>query len=119
MVSAQKREGHESVFASLAKSQVVTFISMGHPMTGNVVLPTTQHVEIDCREVWKELVNYMEGDLMPEMRARLDRHLQGCKHCTAIYEGTQNVVRLVGDRKMLELPQGFSQRLYQRLVTSA
>jgi anti-sigma factor (TIGR02949 family) len=81
------------------------------------VPPITQIVEIDCREVWKELANYMEGDLTPEMRDRIGRHLQGCKHCTAIYDGSQNVLRLVSDRKAFELPPGFSERLYKRIVS--
>ena len=73
-------------------------------------------VEIDCRHVWKELTSYMEGDLTPEMRDRITRHLKGCKHCTAVYDGTCNVVRLLGDEKAIELPRGFSGRLFDRLV---
>ncbi len=47
-------------------------------------MPTpTQIVEINCRHIWKELTNYMEGDLTPEIRDRITHHLQGCKHCTA------------------------------------
>lgn len=74
-----------------------------------------QIVEIGCTEVRRLLVDYMEADLTPEMRARIDRHLRGCRHCTAIYDGARNVVRLVGDEKAIALPMGFSQRLYERL----
>lgn len=45
-------------------------------------------VELDCRQVWKELTNYIDGDLTQEMRDRIMRHQQGCRHCTAIYDGT-------------------------------
>jgi len=80
-------------------------------------VPTpTQTAEIDCREVWKELSSYMEGDVSPELRDRIGRHLQTCKHCTAIYDGTRNVVRLLGDEKAIELPQGFSERLFDHLL---
>ncbi len=72
-------------------------------------------IEIDCHEVWRELVNYMEGDLTPEMRDRITRHLQRCSHCTAVYDGSRNVVRLLGDKNAFELPTGFSRRLYERL----
>ncbi len=74
-----------------------------------------QLVEIECPEVWKEITNYMEGDLTPEMRERVDRHLKECRHCKAVYDGSQNVVRLLGGKNVLELPPGFSQRLYDRL----
>src|SRR5271165_2909965 len=75
----------------------------------------TQLLEIDCRRVWRELVNYTEGDLTPEMRDRITRHLQSCKHCTAVYDGSRNIVRLLGDKNAVELPPGFSRRLYERL----
>ena len=74
-----------------------------------------QLVEIDCREVWKEITNYIEGDLTPEMRDRVDRHLRECAHCKAVYDGSQNVVRLLGGNNVLELPTGFSKRLHDRL----
>src|SRR5438552_14520738 len=60
----------------------------------------------------------MEGDLTPEMRIRIDHHLQNCSHCTAVYDGVRNVVRLLGNKNAIELPQGFSQRLYRRLLPS-
>ena len=82
-------------------------------------MPTPiQILEIECRHVWKELTNYMESDLTPELRERITQHLQGCKHCTAVYNGTRNVVRLLGDEKAVELPQGFSNRLFDRLIQS-
>lgn len=81
--------------------------------------PTAQFVEIDCREVWRELVNYMDGDLAPELRGRIARHLESCKHCTAIYDGTRNIVQLLGDQHSIELPRGFSERLYDRLIVQS
>jgi anti-sigma factor (TIGR02949 family) len=85
-------------------------------MVGVFVPIPTNTVEIDCREVWKELSNYMEGDVSSELRERIAIHLQTCKHCTAIHDGTRNVVRLLGDEKAIELPQGFRERLFDRLM---
>jgi len=82
-----------------------------------MIVPTEkQLLEIDCREVWKEIINYMEGDLKPEMRKRVDRHLRECPQCKAVYEGSQNVVRLLGGDNVLKLPTGFSRRLHDRLL---
>ncbi|MFZ0774154.1 MAG: zf-HC2 domain-containing protein [Candidatus Sulfotelmatobacter sp.] len=78
----------------------------------------TQLLEIDFRKVWRELVNYAEGDLTPEMRDRITRHLQSCNHCTAVYDGSRNIVRLLGDNNAFELPRGFSRRLYRRFMSS-
>lgn len=76
-----------------------------------------QLVEIDCREVWSEITNYIERDLTPETRERIDRHLKECAHCKAVYDGSQNVVRLLGGKDVIELPTGFSQRLYERILS--
>jgi anti-sigma factor RsiW len=72
-------------------------------------------VEISCVEIWRELSNYIDGTLSPEMRLRMEQHFKNCEHCTAILEGTRNVVRLVGDGRAFELPSGFSERLKRRL----
>ena len=71
---------------------------------------------MDCRQVRRELVDYMEGDLTRELRARIERHLANCRHCTAIYDGVRNVVQLIGDERTIELPPGYSQRLYKRFL---
>jgi predicted anti-sigma-YlaC factor YlaD len=72
-------------------------------------------VEISCEEVWREVSNYLEGEANAELRVRMEEHFKGCKHCTAVLDGTRNVVRLVGDATAFDLPAGFSDRLYQKL----
>jgi hypothetical protein len=72
-------------------------------------------VEISCEEVWREISNYLEGDISTELHARMEEHFKGCKHCTAVLDGTRNVIQLVGDASVFELPTGFSNRLYQKL----
>ena len=72
-------------------------------------------VEISCEEVWREISNYLEGEISAELQARMQEHFQGCKHCTAVLDGTRNVLQLVGDATAFELPAGLSNRLYQKL----
>jgi predicted anti-sigma-YlaC factor YlaD len=72
-------------------------------------------VEISCEEVWREISNSLEGETSGELRARMKEHFKGCKHCTAVLDGTRNVVQLVGDARAFELPAGLSDRLYQKL----
>ncbi len=72
-------------------------------------------VEIDCYQVRRELSDYLEGDITLELRLCIEDHLAGCTHCTAIYDGIRNVVQLLSNERMIELPEGFSQRLYKRL----
>ena len=80
---------------------------------------TSQLVAIDCRAVRQELTNYMEGDLSPALRTVIDKHLRACAHCHALYDGSRNVALLLGGNNVFQLPRGFSQRLYDRLLTQA
>jgi hypothetical protein len=46
----------------------------------------------------------------------MEAHFKECKHCTAVLDGTRNIVQLYGDDRLFELPAGFSQRLQRRLA---
>ena len=72
-------------------------------------------IEISCVEVWREISNYVDDRVDPELRRRMEEHFKGCEHCTAVLDGTRNVVRLVGDSQSFVLPAGFSDRLKKRL----
>jgi predicted anti-sigma-YlaC factor YlaD len=72
-------------------------------------------LEISCLDVWREISNLIDGGVSPELRQRIEEHLKVCEHCTAIYDGTRNVVKLVADGRTYELPAGFSDRLRRRL----
>ncbi|MFZ0802076.1 MAG: zf-HC2 domain-containing protein [Terriglobales bacterium] len=70
---------------------------------------------MQCAEVWREISNYLDGEVDPQMHTAMEAHFRGCKHCTAVVDGARNVVQLYGDERMLEVPLGFSQRLQRRL----
>src|SRR6266496_4131992 len=70
---------------------------------------------VNCEDVWREISNYLEGDVDASMRAAMDVHIRDCKRCTAVLEGTRNVIQLYGDERMFQAPLGFSQRLHRRL----
>ena len=72
-------------------------------------------LEISCLDVWREISNFIDDAVSVELRQRIEEHLKVCEHCTAIYDGTRNVVKLVADGKTYELPAGFGDRLRQRL----
>jgi anti-sigma factor RsiW len=70
---------------------------------------------VSCEEVWREVSNYLDGEVEPGLRVAMHEHIRGCKRCAAVVDGTRNVLQLYGDERMLEVPLGFSQRLHQRL----
>lgn len=71
---------------------------------------------VNCEHVWREISDYLEGDVDPELRAAMEAHFKVCKHCQAVLDGTRNVVKLYGDDRAFELPAGFDQRLRRRLA---
>ena len=72
-------------------------------------------IEIDCVEVWRQISNYLEGEVDPALRASMASHFKDCAHCSAVLDGTRNVVKLVGDGKAFEIPAGASQKFYKKL----
>jgi len=73
------------------------------------------NMEISCREVRKELANYMEDDITVDLRSRIERHFLRCDGCSALYDGLRQIIYLVNESDLIELPAGLSQRLFQRL----
>jgi Putative zinc-finger len=70
---------------------------------------------VNCEEVWRAISDYLDGEVAPDLRAAMEEHLRGCQKCSAILEGTRNVIGLYREDRMFEPPQGFSQRLHHRL----
>ena len=72
-------------------------------------------IEISCLEVWREISNYLDGEVDAELRARMEAHFKACAHCKAVLDGARNVVKLVGDGVEYQVPEGFSKRLYSKI----
>jgi len=70
---------------------------------------------ITCEEVWRDISDYIDDELPPKQRAALDEHFAECRHCTAVLEGTCNIIRLYRDERILAPPQGFGNRLERRI----
>ena len=70
---------------------------------------------LDCKHVWDEISNYIDGDIDPAVRASVEEHLATCRHCAAILDSTRNIIYLVADERTFSLPIGFSDRLRARI----
>jgi hypothetical protein len=73
----------------------------------------------NCEPVWREISNYVDGDVDGDLRASMDKHFQSCTRCASVLAGMRNVVQLYGDERMLEVPAGFSIRMERRLAKNA
>ena len=73
---------------------------------------------VHCEEVWREVSDYLDGEVSPTLRVAIEEHVRGCQRCAAVVNGMRNVIQIYGDERMLEVPFGFSQRLHRRLDAS-
>jgi anti-sigma factor RsiW len=72
-------------------------------------------MKIDCKHVWQHISAYIDGDVDAALRAEIDRHLEHCEICSAVMDSTRNVVVLIADDRVFEIPAGYSERLHRRL----
>jgi hypothetical protein len=81
---------------------------------------------VNCELVWREISNYIEGEVDDTLRSAMDGHFQTCPHCRSVLEGTRNVIALYSDERMIDevmvneqtivVPAGYSRRLEKRLA---
>jgi predicted anti-sigma-YlaC factor YlaD len=70
---------------------------------------------IECKHVWDYISGYLDETLSSETRELVQRHLEHCQICSAILDSTRNIMVLIADDQVFELPVGFSERLHARL----
>jgi anti-sigma factor RsiW len=70
---------------------------------------------LNCRHVWDHISEYIDNTLDPQVRAEVERHLATCEICSAILDSTRNIIVLMADDRVFELPLDFSKRLHARL----
>lgn len=70
---------------------------------------------VSCKTIIANLSEYLDGDAAPEMRQKIERHLRGCRRCSAVYDSTRKMLVITGDERVFEIPAGFSERLHSFL----
>jgi anti-sigma factor RsiW len=72
-------------------------------------------MSLSCKEIWRAISDYIDDDVSPKMLANIEAHLAQCRHCSALLDSTHNIITLIADNRIFNLPTGFSERLRQRL----
>ncbi len=67
---------------------------------------------VTCEQVLKELSNFLDGDVDPQLRAEIVEHLRQCHRCSVLADSTRKVLYVVGDERVFEIPVGYSERLH-------
>ena len=71
---------------------------------------------ICCEELLHEISSYIDEEITIELRVQIETHLCACRHCKVVVDTTKKILTLVADNSFLELPQGVSERLLDRLA---
>jgi RNA polymerase sigma-70 factor, ECF subfamily len=59
---------------------------------------------ITCRHVTRQISAYIDGQLTPELRAKIDQHLRLCDRCSIVLDTTRKLLYVAGDEKVFEVP---------------
>jgi anti-sigma factor RsiW len=59
---------------------------------------------ISCREVVEIVTEYLEGTLAPDVRRRLEIHLEACDPCVEYVEQVRTTARLAAETRLEERP---------------
>lgn len=70
---------------------------------------------VSCEQVWQEISNYLDNEIDPTLRSALEQHIGQCPRCTAVVQGTRNIINLYGDERLYPVPMGYSWRMRRRL----
>ena len=64
-----------------------------------------------CKDLLKELTDYLDGTMDDRTRSELEDHLNWCHNCFVICNTTKMTVEIYRDSKLYELPDTLRSRL--------
>lgn len=70
---------------------------------------------MNCKNVIREISNYIDGELEASALTDLENHLQECTDCRLVVDQTKLTVEVFCDADMVELPADVKSRLHEAL----
>ena len=70
---------------------------------------------IKCKEVIRELSEYLDGELDPALEEALMRHLEDCEDCGILVDTTRRTIEMYCNMEPVPLPADVKQRLLRAL----
>jgi anti-sigma factor (TIGR02949 family) len=69
-----------------------------------------------CREVIRELSEYLDGELDPALAEELMRHLERCEDCGIVVDTTRKTIEMYCNMEPAPLPADVKHRLQRALA---
>lgn len=70
---------------------------------------------MNCRNVVKELSNYLDEALDQSLKASIEQHLLNCEDCRLVVDTTKKTIQIYCNAEPLPLPEDTRIRLRQAL----
>ena len=68
-----------------------------------------------CETVVRELSNYLDREVAPGLRERMNAHLRDCESCCVLLKEMAGTIGMLADDALLDVPPGYSRRLYRKV----
>jgi len=66
---------------------------------------------ITCRQMIELLIDYVSGELQPDHKALVEKHLHRCPPCVAYVETYQLTIRITRQLPAAPIPKGLHEKL--------
>ena len=70
---------------------------------------------MNCKEVIRDISNFIDGDLDAASKQDLESHLKDCEECRLVVNQTKKTVEVFCDSEPVELPGEVRNRLHDAL----
>jgi len=71
---------------------------------------------VRCRDIVRELADYLDEALDPTLRASIEEHLCKCEDCRIVVDTTKQTIDIFCNSEPAPLPQTTRQRLHEALA---
>jgi mycothiol system anti-sigma-R factor len=66
---------------------------------------------LDCREALHRVYHFLDGELTPDSRALIARHLDECAPCLRVFGFETEIRKLVAGKCREQVPDGLKERI--------
>lgn len=70
---------------------------------------------MNCKNIVKELSNFLEEALEPSLKSSIEKHLENCEDCRIVVDTTKKTVQIFCNSEPAPLPEDTRQRLRDAL----
>ena len=71
---------------------------------------------ISCSDFMAEIGNYLDGEVLAEVRSQLEAHLAHCRTCQVIYDSARKTVRITTDSGSFDLPETAARPIAESVI---